>query len=136
MNNTVSTGMAIVIALMSLALGFFIGIMVTGNNLDEEKENMSDAIDSMTDTVSGNESTTNEGATDDSVAFTIDISNLPESQQAMLKTMGIDDTELAITHSMVACAEAKLGVERTNEIQNGATPTVVEGTQLLACYNN
>lgn len=59
---------------------------------------------------------------------------LTDAQKQMLKNMGINPDTLVITPSMAACAEAKLGVARMSEIQNGATPSLLESAELLACY--
>jgi hypothetical protein len=52
----------------------------------------------------------------------------------MLEAMGIDADSVNITPEMVACAEAKLGAARIEEIKNGATPSFSEGASLVACY--
>lgn len=59
---------------------------------------------------------------------------LTEGQRKMLSAMGIDPNSITITPAMVACAEAKLGAPRIEEIKNGATPSFTEGASLMACY--
>lgn len=65
---------------------------------------------------------------------TVDASQMTEGQRQMLRAMGIDPNSITITAEMVACAEAKIGVARVEEIKNGATPTLAEGGILLGCY--
>ena len=65
---------------------------------------------------------------------TVNTSSLPESQRQMLEALGIDADNITITAEMVACAEAKLGAARVEEIKNGATPSFTEGATLIACY--
>lgn len=60
---------------------------------------------------------------------------LTADQRKLLESFGIDSNEVRITAEMVACAEAKLGPARVAEIRDGATPSFMEGTRLLACYN-
>ncbi len=60
--------------------------------------------------------------------------NLTPGQRQMLTAMGINPDEFTVTPEMVACAEAKLGAGRVEEIKNGATPSFSEGVSLVACY--
>ncbi len=62
----------------------------------------------------------------------IDISTLPETQQAVLKTLGYENT-ITFTPEMISCAEGKLGSARVTEIKNGATPSVLESASLMGC---
>jgi len=39
-----------------------------------------------------------------------------------------------VTAAMFTCAEEKLGTDRITEIQNGATPSAIEGVSLVGCY--
>ena len=61
-------------------------------------------------------------------------STLTTGQKALLKTLGVDTTNLVITPAMQLCAIQALGEVRVNEIEKGATPTVSEGLTLLVCY--
>lgn len=70
----------------------------------------------------------------DEVAFVIDVSQIPDSQRAFLRTMGIEGNEISVTNTMLACAEAEIGVERMGEIRYGATPSMSEGLKLAGCY--
>lgn len=60
--------------------------------------------------------------------------SLSEGQLKMLASFGIDPDTVTITPQMVACAEAKLGAARIEELKNGATPSMSEGISLMACY--
>lgn len=66
----------------------------------------------------------------------VNTTNLTPDQRQLLESLGINVDEVVITPQMVACAEAKLGVSRIEEIQNGTTPSFWEGTQLVACYSS
>jgi hypothetical protein len=61
-------------------------------------------------------------------------SQMTEGQKQLLRTFGLDPEKITITAEMVACAEAKVGVARMEEIKNGATPSFTEGASLFACY--
>lgn len=65
---------------------------------------------------------------------TVDASSLTPGQRSMIESMGIDPDSITITPAMIACAEAKLGAARIEEIKNGATPSFTEGATLIACY--
>jgi len=67
-------------------------------------------------------------------ATTINTSSLTDGQRQMLEALGIDADSITITPEMVACAEAKLGAARVEEIKNGASPSFTEGASLVACY--
>lgn len=69
------------------------------------------------------------------VAFTIDVTKLPEAQQLALKTMGVNETSLKITNAMVTCAATEMNEVRMAEIKGGATVTMGEGIKLISCYN-
>ena len=60
---------------------------------------------------------------------------MTDAQRNMLKSFGLDPDTITITPSMVACAEAKVGAARVEEIRNGATPSIMEGASLLGCYS-
>jgi hypothetical protein len=60
--------------------------------------------------------------------------SLSVEQKAMLKSFGIDPDTFVLTPEMIVCAENKLGAVRMTEIQNGATPTFLEGASLISCY--
>lgn len=66
---------------------------------------------------------------------TVNAANLTDGQRKMLQALGVDTNNITITAEMVACAEAKLGAARIEEIKNGATPSFSEGASLVACYH-
>ena len=68
------------------------------------------------------------------VAFTLNLANLPDTQKAFLRTMGIAGDALPVTNNMLVCAEAAVGSDRMLAIKNGATPTMGEGLKLAGCY--
>lgn len=61
-------------------------------------------------------------------------SDLSDDQRRLMTALGIDVDEVTITPEMIVCAEAKLGAQRIEAIKEGATPTVAEGLDLVACY--
>lgn len=67
---------------------------------------------------------------------TLDASALSSEQRQMLEALGIDPNNITITPAMIACAEAKLGAGRIEEIKNGAAPSFGESMELLACYRS
>lgn len=69
------------------------------------------------------------------VAFTIDVTKLPEAQQASLKLMGMNETSIDITNAMITCARVDMSETRVKEIEDGASVTASEGIKLVSCYN-
>lgn len=70
------------------------------------------------------------------VAFSINVSTLPEAQQVALAAMGVSSTSsLNITNAMVTCASIDMSETRMAEIKDGATVTGAEGIRLMSCYN-
>ncbi|MEX2010515.1 MAG: hypothetical protein WD874_01795 [Parcubacteria group bacterium] len=61
---------------------------------------------------------------------------LTPSQEDMLENAGIDPASLpqTLTPEMIACAREKLGTERTDEIINGATPTMADYYKARSCF--
>lgn len=76
-----------------------------------------------------------EEAKEQEVAFTIEVANLPEDQQAALKAMGMNDTSIEITNAMLTCARVDMSETRVKEIEDGASVTASEGIKLVSCYN-
>lgn len=64
----------------------------------------------------------------------VQASNLSEGQKKLLGALGIDTNSITVTPEMIACAEARLGSARIDEITNGATPSFSEGLSLAVCY--
>ena len=98
----------------------------SGNQIKETAVEVSDMATSSV--------TTPAAQNGDAVAFTINVENIPETQRAFLKTMGITGNEIVVTNTILACAQAEIGIVRMVEIQNGATPSVSEGLALAGCY--
>ena len=121
MNNDNNNRTVLVAILMVLvfAVAFFIGRVTADKNIGSFSGSEMEGSDNVENTSgeTGNAS-----------------SNMTEGQRKMLSSMGINPDQVNITPQMIACAEAKLGAERTEEIKNGATPTFSEGASLVACY--
>ncbi len=81
-----------------------------------------------------NTSATSTPTTTQTNGTVVNTSSLSSSQKAMLTALGIDAETIVVTPEMIACAEAKVGVARAEEIKNGATPSFSEGVKLVACY--
>lgn len=64
----------------------------------------------------------------------IQASQLSESQQKMLQTLGYTQDSYTITPAMVACVEDTVGKERLNEITKGSAPSPIESVQILPCF--
>ena len=97
----------------------------------------------FTDNGNGSENVAQDSDTDqsDSVSqsvdesgTSIDSSNMTEGQRKLISALGLNPDNITITPEMVACAEAKLGTARVEEIKNGATPSFSEGASLVVCY--
>lgn len=65
--------------------------------------------------------------------ITVSTSDLPETQRAILDTLGMDGASITITPKMVECAIDSIGAERVDEIQKGDAPSLAEGLTLIAC---
>jgi uncharacterized protein YaaQ len=148
-----STFQAVVMGLLIFVTGFILGYFsadTTDAVIEMADEQMSEVATNIQETVTGTEvSTSSTAATSDTesdtvsvpavnngdaVAFTLDVSKIPESQRAFLRTMGIEGNQITVTNTMLACAEAEIGVARMSEIQYGATPSLSEGLKLAGCY--
>ena len=131
---------AVISALVIFVCGYSLGYLShdrAGTILKSAGTEMSDTANSVGDTIMGsNQSNTpaTEVENGEAVAFVIDVSSIPDSQRAFLATMGIEGNEIAVTNTMLACAEASIGKERMGEIQYGATPSMSEGLKLAGCY--
>lgn len=77
---------------------------------------------------------TETGSSDISEPTTIDASLMSDGQRQMLETLGVDTDSITVTPKMVSCADARVGADRMVAIRAGDTPTVIEGTKLMACY--
>jgi len=100
-------------------VGFLIGRMTVPQQVN---------VSTGSVTESANKTEQTEGGT------TIDSSNMSDGQRKLISALGLDPNNITITAEMVACAEAKLGTSRMEEIKNGATPSFTEGASLVICY--
>lgn len=113
-NNNVLVALLVV---LTLGVGFFIGRFTAPSGV----------------VYGGKAVSENSGSSSPTVAA-VSAANLNDGQRKMLAALGINADEIVITEAMVACAEAKLGAQRMEEIKNGATPSFSEGAKLVACY--
>jgi len=67
-------------------------------------------------------------------AFRFSVANLPPAQQTVLRTLGVDGTEIIISQAMFACMQTSLSAARLEEIRTGATPSFTEAAVLVRCY--
>jgi len=70
----------------------------------------------------------------DTSPILIDTSSLPPTQQRIISTLGIDESTIGITPTMIECAQAAVGADRLAAITGGDTPSIVEGFRLANCY--
>jgi hypothetical protein len=121
-----------VLFLVVFVVGFAIGRMSTGETtIAEDVSGVNDYAQTLTPNANDdNTQTSGEPAG----GATVNTANLTDGQRKMLQALGIDADNVTITAEMVACAEAKLGAARIEEIKNGATPSFSEGASLVACY--
>ena len=75
------------------------------------------------------------GASDGSgrAPITIQVSDLSDSQQQMLRSLGFTASSYTITAEMRTCAESKIGAARLDQIADGASPTSIEAVALIPC---
>lgn len=127
--NYIFFGAAIVVAFIS---GFLVGRYAEQLSVLRSWDTMGDVVEVEIQPEHGEREantaprTTNSG--------TIETSDLSPGQRRLMETFGIDADNVEITPAMIACAEAKLGVDRVAEIRSGATPSFTEGLSLATCY--
>lgn len=119
-----------ILVLLAFIVGFVVG-----------RANIPTPLNSVIDTVSENvknktgEDTTKAPTTQSNTQGSANVSEkLTDGQRKMLQSFGINPNEVTITPTMITCAEAKVGKARVAEITNGATPSLLEGASLIACY--
>lgn len=119
----------VLVCILVFVAGFGLGRMSDGIPADIIRDSQVDANVTPNESDSqASENTNTEGGA------TVDTNNLTDGQRNMIEAMGIDADSVTITPEMIACAEAKLGAARLEEIKNGATPSFTEGASLVACY--
>ncbi len=144
MNTGIKTG---VVTVLVFAAGLMTGYYAGVNNITIEdavtklEETTTQETSKVTpppnDTTREKSAVENESVPQETTGVTkVDTSQLTPGQKQLLETLGVDTENLVITPAMIACAEAKVGAARVAEIQNGATPTFMEGASLMACYSN
>lgn len=69
-----------------------------------------------------------------SEAFRFSVASLPPTQQAILRTFGVEGTEIVISNQMFSCMQAKISAERLVEIKSGTAPSFTEAVTLVGCY--
>ena len=126
--NTVVT---VVLLLVVFIVGFWLGRVTATANVGVEQMT---GIEDLGNVLNPSDSNANSASEQDAPGTTVNTNNLTDSQRQMLQALGIDADSVTITPEMVACAEAKLGAARIEEIKNGATPSFSEGASLVACY--
>jgi hypothetical protein len=126
----------VALSLGCFVLGFLFCSLFTDRDISEVGKSAVDAGASVFTDDSDSVGTSASGASGSEVAFTIQVSDLSNSQQTMLRGLGIKESEIQITNDMVTCAETKLGASRMAEIRGGAKPSFSEGAQLVVCYNS
>lgn len=122
MNN--QTLLTIILMVVVFGAGFLLGRMTSSQGTiltGSDSTNVSGQQDSAADTVTGSDTT-------------IDSSNMTDGQRKLISSLGLDPNNVTVTAEMIACAEAKLGVARIEEIKNGSTPSFTEGVSLAVCY--
>jgi hypothetical protein len=130
------TGVLLVVVFVA---GFFVG-RYTSFAPSTVADAIPNTISDVAQSVQPSNSTATNGTASGGTAasantgMTINLSSLSDSQRAMLKTFGITGDTVTLTPAMMACAEAKVGAARIEEIKNGATPSFSEGASLIACY--
>jgi len=122
MNN--QTLLTIILMVVVFGAGFLLGRMTSSQGIiltGSDSTNVSGQQDSAADTVTRGDTT-------------IDSSNMTDGQRKLISSLGLDPNNITVTAEMIACAEAKLGVTRIEEIKNGSTPSFTEGVSLAVCY--
>lgn len=127
--NAIVTGLLLLVVFV---VGFGLGRMTTGTGA--AAINGANGLDQIGNVFNPADSNTTDSPQTEGTGTTINTSNLTDGQRKMLEALGIDADSVTITPEMVACAEAKLGSARIEEIKNGATPSFSEGASLVACY--
>jgi hypothetical protein len=121
--NAIITG---ILFLLVFIIGFGLGRMTDGGPAD--------IAVGVQESVTGQNNADAPNAAQGTQGTTVNTNSLTDGQRQMIEALGIDADNITITPQMVACAEAKLGAARVEEIKNGATPSFSEGASLMACY--
>ena len=134
------------VVVIALGCGLLLGRMTATQMLDSDTETVSDVTENTAESITTEQSSVVEeigGESSSDVSGSLEVRHdeevnsgpaLTEGQRKLISAMGLDPNNFTITSTMVACAEAKIGVARVEEIKNGATPSLSEGVSLYACY--
>lgn len=113
-----------ILIVIALGVGFYIGNSSSNSSGVLMEDVVTDTQNSSGD---GTPAVAEEGTT-------ISTNNLTDGQKRLLGLLGVDADNIVVTPAMEACANAKVGEVRMQEIIAGATPSLGEGADLLACY--
>ena len=110
------------------SVGGVTAVMSTPTDISKNLASPNGTTEGTITTAASGTQTTTEGSTK------VNTSSLSEGQKTMLRALGVDVDTLVVTPAMIACAETSVGTARALEIKNGATPSMIEGAKLVACY--
>lgn len=121
----------VIAGILLFGLGFMMG---SSGALD------SASMETVTDVMQGEgdeaPETSATAAAGEEVVASISLDMLTDSQRVLLQTLGVSESEIQVTASMQACAEAEIGVARMAAIIAGDTPSFGEGAALISCYKS
>jgi hypothetical protein len=137
MNNTNGLVAGIIMVVIFIA-GFGLGHVTAYPDYDDEYD---DENGMMEELFGGDSDNSDDVEVSGSVSqtvpesgTTIDASVMTDGQRKLLESLGVDTNSITITPEMISCAESTLGNDRVTAIQNGDTPSFIEGTKLMKCY--
>ena len=131
-SNGLITGVVMVFVFIG---GFFLGQITASQDTDgTSQDGMMEGVFDGSDTSASEDSDGSVSQTVPEEGTTLDTSAMTDGQRKLLESLGVDANSITITPEVIACAEASLGNERVAAIQNGDTPSFLEGTKLMACY--
>ncbi len=123
------------VVLLALAIGFVLGRSGIETRLNSIADDTSDMLKQNSSENTQQSGVNNVGQSDvPAQGDSSSQSGLSSGQKKMLESFGLNPDEATLTPAMIACAEAKVGKARVAEIMAGATPSVLEGASLIACY--
>ena len=125
--NTQTLLIAILVVVV-FGVGFMIGRMTAVPSYEVSSSTEQTASDNVNEEGGGENISEGEGGT------AVSAEDLTPGQRKLLESLGINADEIVITQEMVLCAEARLGADRIEEIKDGATPSFLEGVELVTCY--
>jgi hypothetical protein len=117
---------AVVLVVVSLAAGFYLGRASDGASFAETVEMIAEGNRAQQST-----QTSTSSASEVAVGERPD---LTEEERRLLESHGIDPE--SVTPAMVACAREKLSTARFEALARGAELTTSERLSLIACYRS